>query len=503
MSSGALIGSLLLLIAVLMVGLLGMAYLAHRRQRTVSAKVVGTAAIALVVVGAWILCQAEVFGPLPKTVLAWMTVAAYLAAGLFVLVLLDILIIEEFMIERRGRYIPDVVRNLLLGAELVAVALVVLRLVMGIDVVALVALPTVATAVIGVALKDTFARFFAGVELGKVIKVGDWINTMDKEGRVTHIEMEHVTLVTREQDHVTLPNDAVIAAGIINYTRPTTTHICAIEVEATYQKSPLEVCRVLVEAAVGVEGVLPEPKPIALVTAFNESGIQYRLKFPIADYARHPSISSAVRAYVWTAFHRNDIEIPFPQRVLHQAAASSQASATTAARHIVGRLGAIDIFAVMNREQLETLAASSVVQDYLPGERVIRQGEPGEHLYVILKGRAEVRVQQDGLQSTVATIDEGKFFGEMSLLTGEPRSATVVAVTHVQLLAVGREAIAPLLNHDGVLIERISEVVAQRQVRTQAAREQLSRESANLAMNKQRQSLIERMQTYLWGKANS
>lgn len=504
MSPVVLFGGLLLLIVVLAVGLLGVAYLSHRRGRPLPSKVTAASGVALLVVGTWSIAQSGLVGTLPSTLMPWLTVAAYLAAALFVLVVLDVLIIGEYMIERRGRYIPDVVRTLLIGAELVAVALVVLRLVMGIDVVALVALPTVATAVVGVALKDTFARFFAGVELGKVVKVGDWINTMDKEGRVTHIEMEHVTLVTREQDHVTLPNDAVISAGIVNYTRPTTTHICAIDVEATYAKSPLDVCQVLVEAAIAVDGVLPDPKPIALVTAFNESGIQYRLKFPIADYARYPSISSSVRAYVWTAFHRNGIEIPFPQRVLHQAQASSPKMAeTVGSRDIVSRLGAIDIFAVMNTEQLESLAASTVVQDYLPGERIIRQGEPGADLYVIFRGRADVRVQQDGLQSTVTTLDQGNFFGEMSLLTGAPRSATVVAATSLRLFLIGKSALVALLGTDRTLLERIGGVVATRQVETDTIRGQLSRESASLAMNTQRQSLIERMQAYLWGGSES
>jgi small-conductance mechanosensitive channel len=84
---------------------------------------------------------------------------------------------------------------------------------MGINLVALVALPTVAAAMVGVALKDTLTRFFSGIELGKIVKVGDWITVADREGIVTHIGMEHVTLLTRAHDLVSLPNDLVIQSG--------------------------------------------------------------------------------------------------------------------------------------------------------------------------------------------------------------------------------------------------------------------------------------------------
>ena len=108
----------------------------------------------------------------------------------------------------------------------------ILWLVMGINLVALVALPTVAAAMVGVALKDTVTRFFAGIELGKIVKVGDWITVLDREGIVTHIGMEHVTLLTRERDCVTLANDLVIQGGVTNFTRPTTTHFCNVYVDA-------------------------------------------------------------------------------------------------------------------------------------------------------------------------------------------------------------------------------------------------------------------------------
>jgi CRP-like cAMP-binding protein len=358
----------------------------------------------------------------------------------------------------------------------------------------------VATAVIGVALKDTLARFFAGVALGKMVKVGDWVSTLDKEGRVTHIGMEHVTLMTREQDHIILPNDNVIQAGIVNYSRPTTTHVCWIDVEAAYRFAPVEVLPVLTEAAVAVQGVVETPPPIAIVADFRESGILYRLAFSIEDYANHPRIKSQVRAYVWNAFHRSGIEIPFPQRVVHHEAGPDRTAlpALTNA-HLASRLGSLDLFSCLSAAQLSHLAEDSTVEHYLQGERVVRQGDEGDALYVVLGGRAEVTVQHETLKKNVGSIEPGQCFGEMSLLTGERRKATVTALTDLDVLAVGHEAILKVLQEDKTLVEKIGAIVAGRQSTTQAAKDQLTKEHASLVLSGQQRTLVERIQNYLWG----
>lgn len=397
---------------------------------------------------------------------------------------------------------PDVVRTLLMYVGLAIAALVVLRVAMNINVVALVAVPTIATAVIGVALKDTVARFFAGLRLGKMLKVGDWIATLDREGMVTDIAMQHVTLLTREQDVVILPNDSVIQAGLVNYSRPTSVHVCETFVRAPVRSPPQQVCAVLERAAAAVEGVVADPPPAAYVASFDESGLLYRLRFSIADYARRPEIESTVRGYVWNAMLRNRIDIPFPQRVVHSAApASAPADREIAPPQLVARLGAVDLFSALTQVQLETLAEDGAVREYLPGEPVVRLGEPGEELFVILDGTAEVKVHEEGLTSVVATLESGQFFGEMSLLTGAPRTATVVARTPLRVLAIGKAALARLVEEDGKLLEVISGVVAKRQAETAAARERLSREGTTVT--RQQQSLIERIQAYLWGARRS
>lgn len=501
MSAGLLLASLALTTVAIILLLAGAAYLAHRRSKTVSLTVLSAGVLAWLITWAALVLHSEwAAGAVPPMVLSAVDAAAYLGIAFLVLTIVDILVVGEYLIERKGRYVPNVVRHLMLGAGVVAAGVMILRVVMNINLLALVALPTVAAAVIGVALKDTVVRFFAGIELGKMVKEGDWITTLEREGRVMHIGLEHVTLLTRERDYVTIPNDNVIQSGVTNYSRPTTTHLCSVYVEAAYRTPPADVCMTLVDSVSAVDGVLKDPKPIAMVTAFNESGIQYRVKFPIADYARRPEIESTVRTYVWNAFYRKGIEIPFPQRVIQQGAVAER-SEPLGLEDIRRHLVAVDFLAALPSMQLEAVVRGSRTEQFLPGEQVVRQGEPGQELYVVVEGCADVIVEQNGLRSVVTQLTAGQFFGEMSLLTGDARSATVTAKTLLKVLVVGKDVLVQLVQEDRGVIERIGAVVARRQASTLAAKRELDREASKVAERLQARPLMERIQNFLWGQA--
>ncbi len=499
MSFGILLGKLAATALGIVAVVAGLAYLAQKRQRAFPLSVIVGAGLTLLLAGVVLVFRSGLVAPLSPGALNWLEVGAYLGASFLFLKTVDLLFIGDYLVERRGTYIPDVVRSLILFTGLTAAALVILRLVMNINVIALVALPTVATAVVGVALRDTLVRFFSGIALGKMVRVGDWVMVLDREGMVADIGFGHVALVTREHDTVMLPNNTVIEAGLVNFSKPTTAHICSISVEAAYRASPSQVCAVLVEAATAVEGVLAEPKPVAIVSAFNESGIEYRLRFSISDFARRLQIESAVRTYIWNAFQRNGIDIPFPQRVVRMVDAGADKNGGKESDQIVGYLAAVDFFTILTPNQIEALARDARIQQFLPGEQIVRQGESGQDLYVILDGEAAVCLEHEGRSSMVSTLHKGQFFGEMSLLTGDPRSATVRAITPLAVVAVGKQALSRVVQEDERIVSRIGEVVARRQVLTAAAKEQLSRESASQAVARQTQSLIQRIQKFLRG----
>src|SRR5947208_14910278 len=189
------------------------------------------------------------WGNLREGVYLWTKFAAYLGTAFLLLKAVDVLLLEDYLIAKKGFYIPDLLRLLLLLSGLAVAGIIFLWTVMGINVVALVAIPTVATAVIGFALQDTLKRFFAGLMLGKLVRVGDWVRLAGQVGRVRKVDLGHVTILTPTDDLVMVPNNPVAQQDSLNYNKPTTRHARSVLVDASYATPPLQVQAVLVETA--------------------------------------------------------------------------------------------------------------------------------------------------------------------------------------------------------------------------------------------------------------
>jgi CRP-like cAMP-binding protein len=341
-------------------------------------------------------------------------------------------------------------------------------------VVALVAIPTAATAVIGFALQDTLKRFFAGIMLGKLVRVGDWVRLAGQVGRVVKVDLGHVTILTPTEDLVMIPNNLVAQQEILNYNKPTPRHARYVLVDASYATPPLQVQTVLVETAKAVPGVLHDPTPVAVVAAYKDSSIQYRLTFWGKDFGQAGAVEGQVLSYIWYAFQRHSIEIPFPQRTIHITKAEDEREAMAAKRErILEALRRIDFLSVLTPEELETVAQRAAVRVYLPGEPVVRQGDAGAEFFIILGGTAEVRRGEGDKVVAVATLHAMQFFGEMSLLTGEPRSATIVAQTKLEVVVITKAVLEGPIMGNPLLAERIGTVLAERKSEMAAVQENL------------------------------
>ena len=173
---------------------------------------------------------------LSQAEIGWFRFAIGLGIALSCLIVLDHLLLEGYLVQKRGLYLPGPLRIAIQVALLAIVGLILLRTALKINVIALVAVPTVLTAVIGFALKDTIARLFEGIMLGRIMHIGDWVNLVGREGQITNISLGHVTLQTREGDWLMVPNNLVAQKEIVNYSRPTRQHLCSVTIEGRVRR---------------------------------------------------------------------------------------------------------------------------------------------------------------------------------------------------------------------------------------------------------------------------
>jgi len=350
----------------------------------------------------------------------------------------------------------------------------------------------VGAVVIGFALQDTLGNTFAGlaIQVEKPFRVDHWVRIGAFEGRVVAITWRATRLRTKAGDSVVVPNNVVSKEAITNYSDPTASTRLFIDVGASYLVPPNDVKAVIAEAIRDAPLVLAAPAPEVVVADFGASAITYRVKFWVADYGVDDPARDQVRTCVYYAFRRHDIDIPYPIQVVYRGPEAGAALASQADR--VSYIDAADLFAPLSADDRAQLAAASRERLYGAGQTVVRQHEAGDSMFVIGRGSVRVTILPDATE--VATIRSGGYFGEMSLLTGQPRTATVSAITDCLLLEISAGDFRRLALALPVVVEQVSAGVADRQAGLVRSRETVA--SAGAATEAPRSFLL-RVREYL------
>jgi small-conductance mechanosensitive channel len=382
--------------------------------------------------------------------------AAVIAAGLL---LFDVVLVR--------REIPRILRDILQGiAYLITAAVVLTR--SEVDVTKVFTASVLTTAVIGLALQETLGNIMAGLalQLERDLEVGDWISIDSHIGRVREVRWRATTIVTKNGDLMLIPNSAITRATIVNYSRPTRAHRQWINVRVHFRHPPARVRDVILESVRALSFVRADPPPDCILNEFNSDASTYSVRYWMDDVQRANTTDSAVRSAIWYALHRAGMEIPFPSHNVNLTEMNDdrmQRKLDEDYAQRVDALARVDVFRALDAEKIDRLARRLRLVLFGPGEVILRQGDPGDSLYVVRNGSVAVQIGVLGASKEVATLSDGQFFGEMSLMTGESRAATVVAKTDVECYIVDKEAFQGILQEKPELATTITDILSRRQ----------------------------------------
>ncbi len=215
----------------------------------------------------------------------------------------------------------------------------------------------------------------------------------------------------------------------------------------------------------------------------------YRARYWISDYRRINYIRSDVSARIWYGLRRAGIENAFPVRLLRR-----ETPAAGREERVSSAMLGVDIFNPLTAGERDRLAAGLELAAFGRGEEIIRQGEQGDSLFIILRGRVEVRVSSGGQEEVVDTLGDGSIFGEMSLLTGAPRSATVLAIDDVQVVPVTVAAFRRIVAENPAVLDAVTSVVSRRRSRLDEAIHVAEAEAA--ARSAEHRELLRRVRAF-------
>jgi CRP-like cAMP-binding protein len=122
----------------------------------------------------------------------------------------------------------------------------------------------------------------------------------------------------------------------------------------------------------------------------------------------------------------------------------------------------VDLFAPLPETVKELIASSLESITFASGEPIVKQGDEGDSMFFVQHGGVRIVLEQEGLRKEVSTLEAGQYFGEMSLLTGEPRTATALAVGDVDAFLLHKDAFKRILENNPYVLRQISTVMTER-----------------------------------------
>lgn len=379
------------------------------------------------------------------------------------------LLLWDYLLKKQGDiHIPRLIIDMINFIVLAIVAVAILNGIFGVKLTAFLVTSTVLSAVIGLSLQDILGNLFAGLalQMERPYKVGEWIGVGEEEGIVVQMNWRTLTIRTRNGDHVTIPNATVSKDIVTNYSHPNRQHMCRIEVGMAYNHSPGQVKEIISGVFARTNGVLKKPIPHVLLDKFDDYTVNYDVRFWITEFHRKPEIENDIRTHIWYSLRRAGLSIPFPIRDVTVRTFPEDHDARIKElliTEILSELRKVELFELLNDEQILKLAESSSKHLYSKGEILVRQGDSGDSLLIISDGKVEVYVSDNsGRKTHLADLQEGDYFGEMSLLTGEPRSASVSAVSETEVIVVRKDGLADLLETEPSILEPLSEMLEKR-----------------------------------------
>jgi CRP-like cAMP-binding protein len=376
-------------------------------------------------------------------------------------------VVDGFLERARGVAIPVIVRDVTVIVLYLIVSIIVLSN-FGVDLTGILTGSVVLTAVVGLAMQDTLGSIASGLalQIERPFQENDWILFDGVTGRVLEINWRTTKLWTHADEIIHIPNKELTSQRLTNLSQPDVHHRRQITLGLPYDIPPNQ-CKELLEAAAQTEGVLNTPPPFATLSEFGESSIRYTLSFYLTNIRTYLQIEDRVLTNIWYRLHRSGIEIPYPTRTITTYEGGTKAlphSAfdSTAARERV--LQSVPFLSLLPEEERTDLAKRITLQTYGARETVIQQGQEGDSLFIIRDGEVEVLVDTPSLQQPrrVAMLGAGEFFGEMSLLTGERRSATIRTLSDANFYLIEHEVFADVLAKHRDLHEQIAAVLEER-----------------------------------------
>lgn len=404
---------------------------------------------------------------------------AMVLSGMFLINrIMNIAVWDGLVSRMLGTSVPRLIKDLFATLFLIIGVTIIIGAVFKQPVTGIVVTSSTIGIVLGFALRSLILDVFTGIAINVdgSYKIGDWIhlharNEVEYIGCIIEMNWRTIRLKTTANNIIVVPNSVMGLSVVTNFSEPESLSRFELHFELDFSVPSERAMRILLASmhgAIGYEGIEAEPEPTVKISAVTEKGVDYMVRYWIypaktsPSRARHVVISSVLQN-----LRTAGISLAYPKQDIFHASMPARDLDVRVKEDTVKILASVDLFRFVPPAALDMLAEHVKTVTFHAPEKVVVMGTEGDAMYVIVEGFLDVYIYSEAEKKDVriGTLSASEFFGEMALLTGKPRSATVIAATEVVAYEITREAMMPLVNTYPEILETISRVTAERQLR--------------------------------------
>lgn len=361
----------------------------------------------------------------------------------------------------------------------------------GLDLGSILATSAMITAVVAFAMQDTLGNILGGLalQLDNSVCIGDWVKVDDVVGKVVDIRWRSTLVETRNWETVVIPNSQMMKNKFMVLGRRTDQPVQWrrwVWFNVGLTTPPVRVVGVVEEAIrqTDIANVAKDPAPNCVLMEMDSKGYaRYAVRYWLTDLAPDDPTDATIRWHIMTALQRAGIRLAVEERSVLNTKENEKHDEAVHQREVLLRiktLRRVELFSQMNDDELNALAERLRFSPFAKGNIIARQGDERSHwLYIIINGEAEVYLEMaHGGRRTLSELGKGSFFGEMGLMTGAPRTATVIAKTDVECYRLDKDVFEEILRARPSIAEEISHILVMRRAELDNAMQEMDELSA-------------------------
>lgn len=373
----------------------------------------------------------------------------------------------------------------------------------GLDLGSILATSAMITAVVAFAMQDTLGNILGGLalQLDNSVEVGDWVKVDDVVGKVVDIRWRSTLVETRNWETVVIPNSQLMKNKFMVLGRRSEQPVQWrrwVWFNVSLTVSPSRVVSVVEEAILqtNVANVAKTPVPSCLLMEMDSKGYaRYALRYWLLDLALDDPTDATLRWHIITALQRVGIHLAVEERSVMNTQENEKHDELLHQRELslrIKTLKKVELFSQMSDQELNALAERLKYYPFAKGNIITKQGDARSHwLYIIISGEAEVYLSlENGERRVVTTLGHGNFFGEMGLMTGAPRSASVIAKSDVECYRLDKEVFEEVMQARPAIADEISHILVTRRAELDIALHDLDQQAARHDLTQQHSEIL-------------